>query len=542
MTPRPGSSLPLPFVGLSLFLLSPLLGCKTDYNISNDDGSGSSSNLKPEIEVSPSSLDFGSLDAGLEQTQPVTIRNVGTATLQLHSLAVEGAESFRALDDGLDRILAPGDEIQLPVSYAPITSETAVGTLWVESNDESDERVPVSLLATGLAPRIEITPSIWDMGDWLIGCQTDTVLTIRNAGTATLSLTGVDFQPTSPELSLIDPGVSGSVLEPGGTVNVTVRYIPSDTLDDAGYLYVDSNDPATPRAMATQQATGLLAERVIDAFEQAGNNWTDVLWVVDNSGSMDAEQESMATNFGAFMGIVESIDMDYHLAVVTTDNASFQEADGTRYIDLTTPNPEDVFGQMVSVGIAGSGDESGLKYGADALASPLVDSGYPNEGFLRDEAGLRIIFVSDEEDQSPSTVNTYVSFFQALKLNPDHVRLSGITGQLGGCSSASGTADPAPRYEQAVSDTGGISVSICASDWIDSLTELAWGAQSFQDTFPLSASPVVESIEVYLNSVPTYVGWYYDASLNSVIFEESHIPDNGDQIQVAYNRFADCEG
>ena len=42
------------------------------------------------------------------------------------------------------------------------------------------------------------------------------------------------------------------------------------------------------------------AQTQTDVFEQAKNNEVDILWVIDNSGSMAEEQAALADGFTAF--------------------------------------------------------------------------------------------------------------------------------------------------------------------------------------------------------------------------------------------------
>ena len=46
-------------------------------------------------------------------------------------------------------------------------------------------------------------------------------------------------------------------------------------------------------------------------------------------------------------------------------------------------------------------------------APPLPNDG--NAGFLRDEAALVVVFVGDEDDHSPDSVDTYVRFLQTRR-------------------------------------------------------------------------------------------------------------------------------
>jgi len=485
-------------------------------------------------------LDFQQLGAGSSLTMNVTITSVGTDTLYLEDMFVEGPSSFSVDDSEVERILAPEASTVLPVTYAPMTDETANGLLHILSNDKETPDTTVDLLAIGLAPMIELDPGTWDFGDPEIGCEQEQAISVLNVGSSPLELQDVVFAPTSEELEFSYYFGPGTLLNPGEMETITIYYTPFDELPDTGYLHVYSNDPAHPDALATQFGTAHLAEEVVDEFEQEGNNWTDILWVVDNSCSMSDEQSSLALNFSSFLDIVEVLDIDYHVAVVTTDSSYFQGA-----VPIMTPSTPDVhaaFADAVSLGTGGSGNEQGLIFGITAVTPPLAAPGGPNDGFLREDAGLRAIFVSDEEDQSPDTVTAYVNAFQALKVNPDHVVLSGITGQLSGCSGPGGNAYANQRYEQAISMTGGISESICAASWINALSNLAWLSMSWQDTFELSQDPVEETIEVELNNVPVYVGWDFDAVLNAVVFQPDYVPDTGDLITIRYNLLGTCEG
>ena len=511
-----------------------------DYVVVDQDGTGDPTKKDAQIEVTPAVLDFGQLVAGEEVTQLVTINSIGGDTLYLEDMYIEGPISFSLDDSEIERILAPGSSTTLPVTYAPMADEDATGQVHILSSDRDDPDSTVDLTATGLAPMIELNPATFDFGDDEIGCDKEQEIEVWNMGSAPLQLDDVVFAPTSDEMLVSYYFEVGTAIDPGQMQIVTVYYRPRDELPDTGYLHIYSNDPAHPDALATQYGTAHLAEEVTDEYEQEGNNWTDILWVVDNSCSMGDEQQSLALNFSSFLSIIEVLDIDYHIAVATTDNGHFQGA-----VPIMTPSSPDVtaaFADAVNVGTGGSGIEKGFQFGREALSPPLMAPGGPNDGFLREEAGLRLIFVSDESEQSADTVTAFTQYFQGLKTNPDHMIASSITGQLTGCNSPTGNADPAPRYAQIVANTGGLSASICDPNWVNTLSNLAWLSLSWQDTFELSDMPVEETIEVELNHVPVYVGWYYDEVINAVIFDPDYIPDTGDLITINYNVLGTCDG
>ena len=84
-----------------------------------------------------------------------------------------------------------------------------------------------------------------------------------------------------------------------------------------------------------------------------------------------------------------------------------------------------------------------------ALSTPLVNraddprTALPNDGnqgFLREEAALAVVFVGDEDDHSPDAVDTYIRFLRELKgaAQPNRAAIFAIASTGGGCGSAGG--------------------------------------------------------------------------------------------------------
>jgi hypothetical protein len=113
-------------------------------------------------------------------------------------------------------------------------------------------------------------------------------------------------------------------------------------------------------------------------FTQNGGvvkNAIDVLWVVDNSGSMEPLQTNLTSNFSSFISNFQTQGYDFHMAVTSTDvyksEANFlnlpsmtQFSDGIGptpsgvfVIMPTTPNLDATFVNNATTGINGSGDE-----------------------------------------------------------------------------------------------------------------------------------------------------------------------------------------
>jgi hypothetical protein len=136
------------------------------------------------------------------------------------------------------------------------------------------------------------------------------------------------------------------------------------------------------------------------------------------------------------------------------------------FIQPSTPAAKDAFGRLVKVGVQGSALESGIQAAAQALgrdANRQTGEFNPtpaeNAGFMRGEASLFVIFVSDEDDSSFGRVSYFYRTFESLKGagNEGLISFSAIVGDpdpdgtgpvRGGCPAEpnSITAFPGTRY------------------------------------------------------------------------------------------------
>jgi len=275
-----------------------------------------------------------------------------------------------------------------------------------------------------------------------------------------------------------------------------------------------------------------------DSFLQSGNYTSDILFVVDNSCSMYEEQANLGTYFQNMYDVLTTEGIDFRIAVATTDTGDFQEdGNGVYVIDPSTPDPVLTFQTICDVGTTGSGTEQGLRFGLEALQ--LAEAGTaPNTGFWREDAGLRVIFVSDEQDQSPAGWLALTQDYELLKTNPEHVILNAITGTDGvsaiACTGAGGSAGAGYGYVDAVNYTGGILSSICDFDWTVIMEDLGYVSEHLADTFELSQVPDPAYIQVFVNGVEVFSGWTYDANINAVVFDPADVPADGDTVDIDY--------
>jgi hypothetical protein len=264
-----------------------------------------------------------------------------------------------------------------------------------------------------------------------------------------------------------------------------------------------------------------ITERV-DRLVQVTQPVMDVLWVIDNSCSMQEEQDALVANFPAFIAFFDGTGLDFHVGVVSTDledpdhDGKLREADGARWLDPATADLPGTFAAMASLGTTGSGEEAGL--GATWTALELRRSGY-NAGFYREQGALHTVVISDERDATEVTLlsaEDFVVWYGGLEAREAERTFSSIVTLEG--------PNAGVAYLEATAALGGVVWDITDPDWATVLELLGIQAAGLRREFFLSARPVPETLEVAITppeGVPTTVptGEYvYDPVRNSVSF------------------------
>jgi hypothetical protein len=258
----------------------------------------------------------------------------------------------------------------------------------------------------------------------------------------------------------------------------------------------------------------------------------DILFVVDNSNSMLEEQKSLSASFPKLIQRIEAIKppiKSYHVGVISTDigagpysgplmgpckpggdEALLQHspqksgcaAAYPRYLEGPAAALAADFGCIAELGVGGCGYEQQMEAALRALTAQPQ-----NNGFMRQNAPLAIIFITDEDDCSAKDdklfnpddrslgpypgrcvthtsllhpVSRYVQAFKALKAKPERVVVAAITGPPGPvtvdpvkgtvepvCSSPEfGTATPGNRFKALTDGFGerGVLESLCQGD------------------------------------------------------------------------------
>ncbi len=105
----------------------------------------------PSIEVRPSSIDFGNVNVNTAADRLLTVRNTGTAILNVTGITSSNPRfSVAAVSNSF--IIAPGGQEAIPIRFSPAAAGNQTSLLILSSNDPARGSVTVQLIGTGSGP------------------------------------------------------------------------------------------------------------------------------------------------------------------------------------------------------------------------------------------------------------------------------------------------------------------------------------------------------------------------------------------------------
>ena len=262
----------------------------------------------------------------------------------------------------------------------------------------------------------------------------------------------------------------------------------------------------------------------IDSFTQHMSvDGIDILWVIDKSGSMSRYNDELLAGIEAM--ILALPVSNWRLVIISADSTDsvmsteFPLVPGDTIIDAE---------RMFSTLPMGPWEE-----GFNSVYEYIIHNPYSST-WMRPEAGLLVVFVSDEEEQSdieyPSPAN-FLSWYGSLRMGSVFMAsVVNLEPSISLCDSPPRPLDVGERYMEATGVLGGIIVDICDSDWSAGVTDATHSVDPYENIV-LSHKAEADSIRVFVNSLLSH-DWYYQESDNTVYF--TIIPNAGQLVEVGY--------
>ena len=192
----------------------------------------------PAISVQQTAVNFGIIEAGQTGQQTITIRNTGTAPLEITGIQsnVSGLTFTPSTFT-----LAPNGSQTVTVTFPSSTAGTFSGNITISSNDpgRATRTLSVSVIVQPPpVPAISVQQTAVDFGTVEFAQTVQQTITVQNTGTAPLEITGIESDV--PGLTFDDTMFR---LEPGDSRTVTITFPSSTAGTFSGNITISSNDP-----------------------------------------------------------------------------------------------------------------------------------------------------------------------------------------------------------------------------------------------------------------------------------------------------------
>ncbi len=217
---------------------------------------GTGTNPPLTVTVSPATLTFASTNVGATTAaQAVTIKNTGTTAVTLTSETLTGtnASSYLISGNTCTSSLAVSATCIVSVEFKPTTTGTLTASLSVADNATGS---PQSVALSGIGAStstftVSLSPAALTFASTAVGVTTAAqVVTIKNTGTGTVSLTSETITGTNATSFLKSATTCGATLAAAASCTVSVTFKPLTTGALTGSLSVADNASGSPQTVA----------------------------------------------------------------------------------------------------------------------------------------------------------------------------------------------------------------------------------------------------------------------------------------------------
>ncbi len=499
------------------------------------------------LAVEPSTVDFGTLPLLFEPFPTavrLTQRGPGTCPIRLPAEAGENLRYGPGFAPDRLQSIDPGQTLVVPLlPEAGARSEIRQASFRFEVPGVGGPQ------EASVSTRVEFLDANLSIQAASERCRPDRPRRLRlEAGPSPTRIERLELAG-DPGFSLMGPELPFT-LEPGATAEVRVEYDGRAAHARTELRLEARSGPSSEVARIGLDYGGIeTLPRRVDRFRTPGRPQVDLLLVLDGSASFE-RTEHFWSNLGRFWRFVRAQRLSAQLALLRSDPADPGEL-GQIPAGLSrnlVPGFED-------------DDEPALLAAVEAtLASPSGQLEQPlaaalaaigRADWLRPGAVLGLIIVTDEDEQSPFTLEEAQSSLRRVKglRNTNLFSASTISGGPMGCRDHGVTASPSPRlFDWAY--RAGVFEAVCTPDWARSLEGHGDTNWFKSPRYSVTAPPIEATIEVWVDGVllparseDGAVNWAYHSVArpmgdHRIVFAPSALPPAGAEVEVRYA--ADC--
>ena len=199
--------------------------------------------------ITPTSVNFGSVNVGHFANQTVAITNQANSTAALTGNVGTLSAPFSVKSGGGAFNLAPGQSVTITVQFSPATAGAASANLSI-THKATNRTTPanISLSGTGSStdvPVISVTSAANDYGKVKVRRSKTAFFKVKNSGNANLLVTST-IKGTDASMFTIRAGSGSKTIKPGRILIILVAFKPLSQGSKSGTFEITSNDANKP--------------------------------------------------------------------------------------------------------------------------------------------------------------------------------------------------------------------------------------------------------------------------------------------------------
>ena len=263
----------------------------------------------------------------------------------------------------------------------------------------------------------------------------------------------------------------------------------------------------------------------VESFDQPLSvNGVDIIWVIDRSCSMRDDEPRIVMGVEAMMKALPAT--GWRLNIISSDPLrTLQYTEFPLVPGDTLADAYDLFDAMAAV-------PSTQEKGFSAAHNYIMNS--PDAKFwMRKDAALLVVFVSDEDDQSqvdfPKSQD-FTDWYGTLRPGGSTFLSSIVHIPPDDSLCSVSTQWTGDRYIDATNYFGGTVVDICTENWAAGVADATVKIEPYEE-WELFYKPHPISIKVFIDNALN-TDWHYDEPSNTVIFDV--IPPPASFVEIGY--------
>ena len=262
----------------------------------------------------------------------------------------------------------------------------------------------------------------------------------------------------------------------------------------------------------------------VDSFTQHMSvDGIDIIWVIDRSGSMGVHNERLIAGVEAMIAALPT--SDWRLVMISAD--ARKSIVSTEFPLVPGDDAEDARDMLDTL------TSAPFEQGFNAVYDYIVLNPYAGT-WMRPDAGLLVVFVSDEDEQSTINypmVSDFMSWYQSQRMGSVFMAsIINVEPEDSLCTGWTPSLYVGHRYMEATAMLGGVEVDICDTDWSPGVTDATHSIEPYEN-LELTHKAEPDSIRVFIDG-SLNSDWYYAESDNTVYF--TIIPSAGQLVEIGY--------